>query len=91
MFLEKQSLITEAQQFLLMLEKRNLANESLEWYLVNQLKAYLTSLSTATSTQEIRMAAEKLNMFCVESMDWDTDLFKRCSAITKNALRFSKK
>lgn len=90
MSIEKQALITEAQQLFLSIEKMNPKNETLEWYLLNQLKAYLTTLNTATTTQEIKIAAEKLGIFCVENMDWDTDLFKLFSATTKNALQFSK-
>lgn len=64
--------------------------ERLEWYLINNLKVYCDSLKNAISTQEIKNAAEKLDMFCVESMDWNTSLFKRCTILTTNAFKFVK-
>jgi len=90
MGIDKNNLINEAQNFLDDLEKSNPENESLEWYLINNLKGYLTAINTATTTKQIKQATEKLDMFCVDSMNWNAPLFKRCTKITDLGLKLAK-
>ena len=90
MTIEKQQLINQVQIFLEELKKKNPEKESLEWYLINNLNKYLTSLIIANTSQEIKIANEKLGMFCIDCMDWDTPLFKRCTEITNLGLKISR-
>lgn len=57
--------------------------ESLEWYLLNNLNTYLQSIERADENIKIKNATEIFGMFCTESMNWDTDLYKKCMEITK--------
>lgn len=90
MVIDKHELIKEAQLFLIDSKKNEPRKESLEWYLINNLIKYLEALNTSKTAGEIKVATEKLDMFCVESMDWDTSLFKRCTQITELGLKIAK-
>ena len=87
----KNHLMDEVQKFLGDLEKSNPANESLEWYLVNHLKEYFGTMNIATTENQIKQATEKFDMFCIDSMNWDTPLFKRCTKISELGLKIAKK
>lgn len=87
---KKQKLISEVRLFLNELEKGKPVKESLEWYLINNLKKYLEALNVAVNVKQVKDATERLDMFCIESMNWDTQLFKRCTEITKAGLKIGK-
>lgn len=90
MVINKHQLISEIQKFLDNLEANNPSNESLEWYLINNLKEYFDEINNATTAKQIKQATEKFDMFCVDSMDWDTPLFERCTKLTNLGLKLAK-
>jgi len=90
MVIEKKELIDQVQLFLYELEKKEVLKESLEWYLINNLKKYVEKLNIAETSSQIKLATEKFDTFCIESMDWDTPLFKRCSKITELGLKLAR-
>lgn len=90
MVIDKRELIRETQSFLTELKKNEPRKESLEWYLINNLINYLSVLNTSKTAMEIKTATEKLDMFCIECMDWNTPLFKRCTKITDLGLKLVK-
>jgi hypothetical protein len=87
---EVEILIDKTQIFLNTIEKKAPKRESLEWYLINNLKDFLISIKQAQSKQALNTATRILSRFCLESMDWDTELFKTCSEITELGLKISK-
>lgn len=90
MAINKQELIKTGQDFLNNIEESRPKQESLEWYLINNLRKYLEVLNCAETAEQIKSATEKLDMFCIESMDWDTPLFKRCTTLTDLGLKVAK-
>ena len=58
------------------------ARESLEWYLLNNLRDYRRTLQSGSSPLEIGNATRALVRFCTESMDWSSPLYKSCMEIT---------
>jgi hypothetical protein len=57
--------------------------ESLEWYLSNNLNEYLRSIEESTKPIDILRATKLLSRFCTESMDWDTEIYKKCGDIMR--------
>ncbi len=90
MLIEKQELITEVQIFLEELKKNNPEKGSHEWYLINNLNNYLELLIITNTSTAIKSASEKLDMYCIDCMNWDTPLFKRCMKITRLGLKIAK-
>jgi hypothetical protein len=90
MAINKYELIEQSQLLLCKLVNTEPKQESIEWYLINNLKQYLEILSNAETAMEIKKATEKLDMCCIESMDWNTPLFKRCAKITELVLKVEK-
>ncbi len=88
--ISKNQLIIEVRSFLNALAVQQPKQESLEWYLANNLEDYLKDLEEAQKPNEIKVATKILSRFCIESMDWDTPLFKRCTKITELGLKVSK-
>ncbi len=66
------------------------ARESVEWYLVNHLRAFRDALAAGDSRPHVENAARMLSRFCVDSMDWNIELFHKCSALTEDAMRAAK-
>lgn len=64
--------------------------ESLEWYLQNNLTSLRRDLVSAPTPHAFNNATTAFSRFCTESMDWNTELFRRCTAITELAFRVSK-
>lgn len=62
--------------------KGNIQKETLEWYLKNQLNTYLLAINIADTWVELDKANKILRGFLIDSMDWNTDIFKRCSEVT---------
>ena len=90
MKLTKEQLIKKTEFFLEEIESFKPKNETLEWYLSNNLKKYLESIRFANGSTEIRNATRILSRFCTESMNWDTDLYKKCTAITSVGFKIGK-
>ena len=80
---EKQVLIKNIKIFIDDIEIIAPEKESLEWYLLNNLKEYFRSINDTKSSEEVKRVTQLFSRFCVESMDWDTDLFKKCSMLTR--------
>ena len=91
MHIEKKQLISEVEIFLDELKKKNPGRESLEWYLINNLNNYLISLTAAETAKEIKLATAKFDMFCIDCMNWDTPLFKRCANISDIGFKIAMK
>lgn len=90
MKLYKENLIKQASSFLKELEHLNPKHGSLEWYLSNNLQTYLFSIKNADNQTEIQIATKILSRFCTESMDWDTELYKKCTDLTKTGFQLGK-
>ncbi|MBA2655187.1 MAG: hypothetical protein H0U71_09025 [Gammaproteobacteria bacterium] len=90
MNVKKLELINRTNQYINELKSHSPQIETLEWYLINNLEEYLNSIKKANSGIEIEKASKILDRFCLESMDWDTTIFKKCSELTKFGLKLSK-
>lgn len=90
MVIKNNELSNEVQAFLDELINTNPKKESLEMYLINNLKIYLNALNNAETATQIKQVTERFDMFCIDSMNWDTPLFKRCTKITKLGLKAAK-
>lgn len=66
------------------------ARESLEWYLQNNLNSLRRNLVSAGTKRDITNAARAFTRFCTESMDWNTELYRKCTVITELAFRLGK-
>lgn len=86
----KNQLINEVELLLGDLDVNSPAFESLEWYLRNNLADYLKKIKTSENSHDLKIATKILSRFCLESMDWDTPLFKRCTKITEFGLKLAK-
>jgi hypothetical protein len=64
--------------------------ESLEWYLLSNLNQYLHSIDVASDHKEISNSTKIFSGFCTESMNWDTELYRKCVDITKVGFQLSK-
>lgn len=64
--------------------------ESLEWYLANQVRKYVSALDAAGSAQDVENCTAVFSRFCTESMDWDTALYKRCAEATALGFKLAK-
>ncbi len=64
--------------------------ESLEWYLINNLNTYLKNIINANTSGSVEKATILLDRFCLESMDWDKPIFKRCTELTELGYKLSK-
>lgn len=91
MVIEKQELLIDARLLIDELEKDQPEKESLEWYLINNLNSYISALEEAATSEQIKVATHVFRRFYLESMDWDTPLFKRCSDLSKTATKLSKR
>lgn len=69
------------------IEGRVPANESVEWYLLNNLRRFEEVAGGSPSRHEFENATRVLSRFCIDSMDWDDPLFKAATAITEQAKR----
>jgi hypothetical protein len=59
--------------------------ESVEAYLRNHLTSFREGAVPATKPADVKNSASALSRFCVEHMDWDSDLFRRCMALLEKA------
>jgi hypothetical protein len=62
--------------------------ESLEWYLKNNLDDFAAAVQAGG--KDLENAARVLMRFCTESMDWDTPLYREAIGIAENGLRLAK-
>jgi hypothetical protein len=69
---------------------REIARESLEWYLRNNLEVFKREVLSSATPRDLENAARALSHFCTESMEWDSELFRACTRITGLAKRMSK-
>jgi len=90
MAIDKTQLIREIGLLLNDIEVKQPEKESLEWYLRNNLNDYLKVIDKVDNSNDLKIATKILSRFCLESMDWDTPLFKQCTKITELGLKLSK-
>lgn len=88
--INKDQLVDAIKKLLEDLDIKQQERESLEWYLKNNLNDYLSSVERASTPNDLKKATRVLSRFCLDSMDWDTPLFKRCSQITELGLKIAK-
>ncbi|MBI2779500.1 MAG: hypothetical protein HYX62_06945 [Gammaproteobacteria bacterium] len=88
--MDKQSVIESIDALIAKLELEKPQKDSLEWYLMNNLRAYRDALLAATEGREVERATHALSRFCTESMDWDTEVFRQCTAITTKGMRLAR-
>lgn len=65
--------------------------ESLEWYLINNLEKYLVSLNESETKGDILRATKIFSRFCIDSMDWDTEIFRKYSVLTDGVSKLAKR
>ena len=80
---DKSMLLEKTRSLLEEFKSSNPERESLEWYLINNLTNYLNTIDQANKPYVIKSATANFGRFCTESMDWDTALNKKCTAITE--------
>jgi len=85
-----QDVISAIDMLLIKLERQGPGSDSVEWFLINQLKDYKRLIQHAKSKQEIADATIGLSRFCTESMNWDTELYRECTEITRLGRRLAK-
>lgn len=61
--------------------------ESVEWYLLNNLNRFKEILENSPSKHEFENGMRVLSRFCIDSMDWNSPLFKAATSITEQARR----
>jgi hypothetical protein len=83
-------LVNDVEALIAELEKVMFAHESIEWYLVNNLHDYLKILREKPNSKAIGDASRALSRFCTDSLDWDTAVYKTCSAIASEGHRIAK-
>jgi len=71
------SLITKIESLIAELKNSDVSNDSIEFYLLNNLVKYRQSLVAANSKQDIENAASIFGRFCTESMDWETKDYQK--------------
>ena len=57
--------------------------DSLEAYLRNHLTRFRERAVAATKPADVKNSANTLSSFCVEHMNWDSDLYRRCMALVQ--------
>jgi len=72
------------------LERESPRQESLEWYLVNNLRWYREKMQNAKTKQDVENATRVLSRFSSESMDWASDLFRECTRIEEKGVQLAK-
>ena len=90
MLSDKALLVAEVELFLRDLGLQKPQKESVEWYLQNNLIEYLSELQKTQNLCDLKTPTKILSRFCLDSMDWDTPLFKRCTKITELGLKIAK-
>lgn len=72
------------------LEREAPVKDSVEWYLQNNLLDYEKALVSSKSKKEIKDSTRSLSRFCVDSLDWNSDIFRACTEITARGMRLAK-
>lgn len=85
----KENLISEILILLSEIVNNHPGEETLEWYLLNYLKRYLEVINESESSEEIKKSSQIFSRFCMESMNWDSELFKRCSKLGNSGFKIS--
>lgn len=80
-----EKLIQMINQLIQQLEAQSLKAESVQWYLLNNLKRFKGVAENSPSQHAIENEGRTLSRFCVDSMDWEDELFKAATAITEQA------
>jgi len=83
MNINKKNIINALENLIIEYNLRNSISDTHEWYLFNNTIKYIYSLKTVNTPSDIKNAAITYGMFCTESMDWDTELYKECVALMK--------
>ena len=84
------ALVGKIDELLLVIEATHPSRDSLEWYLMNNLKSYKAAVQLASDKLSVENAARAFNRFCTESMDWQTELFKRCAMLADFGLQMGR-
>lgn len=86
---ELSTLVSEAQQL-----RRSLTSNceafSVENYVRNNLDAFIGSLSNAQSASDISNAGHVLERFAVDSLEWQSTLFRHVISLSNRAFSIAK-
>ncbi|MBA4308514.1 MAG: hypothetical protein C0429_17440 [Sphingopyxis sp.] len=80
-----EKLIQMINQLIKQLEAQSLKVESVHWYLLNNLQRFKDVAENSPSLHAIENEGRALSRFCIDSMDWEDELFKATTAITEQA------
>ena len=80
-----EKLIQMINQLIQKLETQSPKAESVQWYLLNNLCRFKVVAENSPSQHDIENEGRALSRFCVDSMDWEDELFKAATAITEQA------
>lgn len=80
-------LLNELNALAKIIDGKKPERETIEWYLLNNINTYISSIECAQSNNDVENASEVFSRFCTDSMDWDTDLYKMCSEIINRAFK----
>lgn len=64
--------------------------DSTEAYPLTHVRLLSDNARRSYSFDEVRNSARALSKFCVDSMNWDSPLFKRCEALTATVFKHAK-
>lgn len=88
--INKIELISELEKVIVEYDLQKSTPDTHEWYLFNNTKKYIDALKIAHTSMEVKNAATVYGMFCTESMDWDTELYKKCAALTEMGYKLAR-
>jgi hypothetical protein len=78
-----EKLLQMINQLIQQIEVQSMKVESVQWYLLNNLKRFKDVAENNPSRHDIENEGRALSRFCVDSMDWGDDLFRAATAITE--------
>jgi hypothetical protein len=81
--INKEYLINELEKLIAEHDLQKSTPNTHKWHLLNNTKKYIDALKAADTPIDVKNAVTDYGMFCTESMDWDTELYKKSSALTE--------
>lgn len=82
--------IEKAERLASSIEVSSPAEESIEWYTVNNLRRFASALNQSEAPQDILNACDKLSRFAVDSLEWGSTLMKDVEALSDEGRRVAK-
>ena len=88
--INKEYLINELEKFIAEYDLQKSIPDTHEWYLFNNTKKYMNTLKAANTSSDVKYAATQYGIFCTESMDWNTDIYKKCAALSEMGYKLAR-